>query len=222
MTVSIATLNVDRAGASKFPDTFDFMQQFPADAFSLQQIDISELEGAKVHHSMEAGGGSGFSLQARSSHQPAASGLGHDFAWPRPSTCRLTRWLLLGLRRRLSRCSQVASPCIWCWVPSMASRTMGRARIRWCRSSSQSSGPLRCRFLLFGDFNWQRGEGGALDNLISTGQLRSLDDAFHGVLPATSPTRARRIDFAVAHPAIAATAIEHMEGPGDHVAVAYT
>ena len=44
MTFSVATMNVDRAGASKFPDTFEFMQQFPADAFSLQQPDISDLE----------------------------------------------------------------------------------------------------------------------------------------------------------------------------------
>lgn len=221
MTVSIATLNVDRAGASKFPDTFDFMQQFPADAFSLQQLDISELEVSRYTTAWKQAGAQVFLSRPEAPSNRRRVGLvttlhGRALHMP-PHSLAATR-----VAAALVQVQSGGQPVHLVLGAVYGFPNDGESTDQVVQEFLTIVRPLRCRFLLFGDFNWQRGEGGALDNLISTGQLRSLDDAFHGVLPATSPTRARRIDFAVAHPAIAATAIEHMEGPGDHVAVAYT
>ncbi|OLQ11437.1 Retrovirus-related Pol polyprotein from type-2 retrotransposable element R2DM [Symbiodinium microadriaticum] len=197
------------------------MQQFPADAFSLQQLDISELEVPRYTTAWKQAGAQVFLSRPEVPTNRRRVGLvttlhGRAFHMP-PHSLAATR-----IAAALVQVQSGGQPVHLVLGAVYGFPNDGESTDQVVQEFLAIVKPLRCRFLLFGDFNWQRGEGGVLDNLISTGHLRCLDDAFHGVLPTTSPTRARRIDFAVAHPAIAATAIEHMEGPGDHVAVAYT
>ena len=53
------------------------------------------------------------------------------------------------------------------------------------------------------------------------GGFVALDRCFHQELQPTGPGRQRRIDYALAHPAIAAMSVQHKPGPADHVAVRY-
>ena len=50
MFISIGTLNIDRAGAAKFNATLAFLEEFPAEIVSLQQIDVSPWEFARYVH----------------------------------------------------------------------------------------------------------------------------------------------------------------------------
>ena len=54
--LSVASFNVDRAGASKIQHTVDFARNFPADAYALQQIDITDLEMPRYVHSWRQAG----------------------------------------------------------------------------------------------------------------------------------------------------------------------
>ena len=54
--LSVASFNVDRAGASKIQHTLDFARNFPADAYALQQIDITDLEMPRYVHSWRQAG----------------------------------------------------------------------------------------------------------------------------------------------------------------------
>ncbi|OLP87149.1 hypothetical protein AK812_SmicGene31666 [Symbiodinium microadriaticum] len=77
-------------------------------------------------------------------------------------------------------------------------------------------------YLVLGDFNLERDEGGVRD-LLMDGRMACLDDCFQGnALPKTGPTRARRIDYALANRGLVATSIVHKPGLGDHLVTAYT
>ena len=56
MTLTIASMNIDRAGAAKFQSTLAFTQHFQADAYALQQLDINDLEMPRYVHSWRQSG----------------------------------------------------------------------------------------------------------------------------------------------------------------------
>ena len=75
---------------------------------------------------------------------------------------------------------------------------------------------LKALFVLIGDFDQQR-----LRNMVPSGVAIPLDSHVSADLPATGPGRTRRIDFGISQSAVAATLVEHKDGPADHVAVKY-
>ena len=75
-------------------------------------------------------------------------------------------------------------------------------------------------FLMMGDFNCTQEEG-SVCSLLQQGAIRSFDEAGTD-LPATNPTRTRRIDFGLCHHLLWAQEVLHFEQQfSDHALVAY-
>ncbi|CAE7228019.1 Ptchd3 [Symbiodinium sp. CCMP2592] len=202
-------------------DYVDFVEQFQAEAFSLQQLDIADVEVTSYTTAWKKAGAQLF------------------LSRPEAQTGRRRVGLVTTLHARALRmppeslaATRVAAAIVQVQsggqpVPLVLGAFYGfpsdsEATDQVVQQFLDVVRPLRCMYVLFGDFNWQRGEAGLIDSLLSLGRLRCLDDDFVGILPNTSPSRTRRIDFAVAHPGIAATQVCHVDGPADHVAVGYT
>ena len=86
---------------------------------------------------------------------------------------------------------------------------------------------LHCgfRFVAIGDFNVTQQHPVLLEYLTS-GMLVAGDGCCPGEeLPATGPVRQgrrrRRIDYALQHPQLHACKLQHLDGPSDHIVVAY-
>ena len=80
------------------------------------------------------------------------------------------------------------------------------------------------RFLVLGDFNLEQTHPVIADCVLA-GAVHRCDDCFPGALPPTGPvfrgSRRRRIDFGLAHCQWPALSVETLEGPSDHLVVAY-
>ena len=219
MTLTIASMNIDRAGAAKFQNTLAFTQHFQADAYALQQLDINDLEMPRYVHSWRQAGAQLILSRPEFPNNCRRVGLATSLPvrpFPLRGSLAATR-VAAGLVQ-VQSAGQVR-PLVLAAMYGFPSDPSATDRV--VQQFLDEVRPLKCMYVLFGDFNWQRGEGGLLDTLLSEGRLRCLDDDFHSLLPGTSPSRARRIDFAVGHPLIAATRIDHEDGPADHKAVKY-
>ena len=219
MTLAIASMNIDRAGAAKFQDTLAFTQHFQADAYALQQLDINDLEMPRYVHSWRQAGAQLILSRPELPNNCRRVGLATSLPvrpFPLQGSLAATR-VAAGLVQ-VQSAGQVR-PLVLAAMYGFPSDPSATDRV--VQQFLDEVRPLKCMYVLFGDFNWQRGEGGLLDTLLSDGRLRCLDDAFDGLLPGTSPSRARRIDFAVGHPLITATRVDHEDGPADHKAVQY-
>mmetsp|Transcript_42212 Transcript_42212/g.100601 ORF Transcript_42212/g.100601 Transcript_42212/m.100601 type:complete len:1314 (+) Transcript_42212:1316-5257(+) len=99
--------------------------------------------------------------------------------------------------------------------PESASRHSGQVIADFCRR--------RADWVLLGDFNVALDEAHAASELAGRADVRSLDEAFleYGPLPATSPSRLRRIDFGLASRQLSAEALYTFEGIADHRGTAY-
>ena len=207
MTLTIASMNIDRAGAAKFQNTLAFTQHFQADAYALQQLDINDLEMPRYVHSWRQAGAQLILSRPELPNNCRRVGLATSLPvrpFPLKGSLAATRVAAglvqvqsAGQVRPLVLAAMYGFPNDYPATNHVVQQFLDEVR------------PLKCMYVLFGDFNWQRGDGGLLDTLLSDGRLRCLDDDFHGLLPGTSPSRSRRIDFAVGHPLIAATRIDH-------------
>ena len=75
--------------------------------------------------------------------------------------------------------------------------------------------------IILGDFNLQVDEG-RVREMRMDGRLKSLDEDFlFQKLPNTGPTGMRRIDYTLSSRSLAASALRHFAGLGDHVVPAY-
>ena len=217
--LSVASFNVDRAGASKVQHTLDFAKNFQADAYALQEIDIKDLEMPRYVHSWRQAGLQIVLSQPELPNRSRRVGLATSLPvrpFPLQGSLAATR-VAAGLVQVQS--AGHAMPLLIAAIYGFPGDRASTDRV--VQQVLDEIRALRCLFVLIGDFNWQCGEGGLLEALLAAGQLRNLDDSFSGPLPSTSPNRVRRIDFGVGHPLIAATRVDHEEGPADHVAVRY-
>ncbi|CAE7739875.1 unnamed protein product [Symbiodinium sp. CCMP2592] len=96
-----------------------------------------------------------------------------------------------------------------------ASRHSGQVIDALCRR--------RVDWMLLGDYNVALDEAPAAWELAARADVRSLDEAFleYGPLPATSPSRLRRIDFGLASRQLSAEALHTFETIADHRGTAY-
>ncbi|CAE7258440.1 Ptchd3 [Symbiodinium sp. CCMP2592] len=153
-------------------------QDFGAEAFSLQELDLTPLEVPRYVHAWRQAGYQPFPLQGSLAATRVAAGLVQVQSG--------------GRARPLILAAMYGFPDDRKATEQVVQQFLDEVR------------PWRCMFVLFGDFNWQRGEGGLVDDLFSSGQLRCLDDSFDG------------------HPLVATTRVDHEDGPADHMAVRYT
>ena len=179
--LSVASFNVDRAGASKIQHTVDFARNFPADAYALQQIDITDLEMPRYVHSWRQAGLQIVLSQPELPNRSRRVGLATSIPvmpFPLKGSLAATR-VAAGLVQ-----VQSAGQAMPVLIAAMCGFPGDRASTdRVVQQVLDEVRALRCLFVLIGDFNWQCGEGGLLETLFAGGQLRNLDECFPGLLP---------------------------------------
>jgi len=216
----VGTMNVGRSLASKVLAVIAVMQAQRLDICCLQEIDVNAPSWPRVVTGFRARGFNIFAgvADACSIRRCAiVSKLpGKLLQLEGVEEPDRTAAMVLEVQRGSSY-RKVVVACTYghASCPEAAARHSGQVIAELCRR--------RADWVLLGDFNVALDEPHAASELAARADVRSLDEPFleHGPLPATSPSRLRRIDFGLASRQLSAEALYTFEGIADHRGTAY-
>ena len=212
-------MNINRKGEQLIKATRDFMLQSNIQILAMQEVDVGTLASHAAHRAWKSQGckiilskPEAVSLKHRvaliSSVPVCPVDLQLDFA----STRCAAGLVEICLSKRPTKVLVVS----FYGFPDdhlATGEALDEIHLAICRYG----GP----FVLLGDFNLQVDEGRVRDMLMD-GRAKCLDEDFHfQQLPCTGPKGTRRIDYALSSRGIAAKALRHFQGLGDHVVPAY-